>query len=180
MWFITNPIVPIGLYTIVNTEILSNVIKFSINSLTNSFSIMATSNSNQLISNYMEEMKMLDIEFKLRIVNNWLDQISTNKQININTSPTFQYIYNSIVVSCENVSQILSIVNQKITNHNNLWFKNWRTIDLNKEIKELTHAIKILGDRISLVGSIMDSFKSDVPSPTPSPEPNDEEFINLI
>lgn len=145
----------IGAYTIINYpqagELLSRVIGITINSLTNTFALMATntiSSYNHKMKEYIDELELLDIMIKLRLVENWLKEIDPNT---ITQDSSLDIIYRGITESCQIISYLLNDINKKIKHYNTLWFKSWRTIDLDTEINKLKRSTKILTDRISLI-----------------------------
>lgn len=145
----------IGAYTVINYpqagELLSRVIGITINSLTNTFALMATntiSSYNHKMKEYQDELEILDIMIKLRLVENWLKEIDPNT---ITPDSSLDIIYRGITDTCQTISYLLNDINKKIKHYNTLWFKSWRTIDLDTEIIKLTRATKILTDRLSLI-----------------------------
>ena len=145
----------IGAYTIINYpqagELLSRVIGITINSLTNTFALMATntiSSYNHKMKEYQDELELLDIMIKLRLVENWLKEIDPNSIVQ---ESSLDIIYRGITESCQIISYLLNDINKKIKHYNTLWFKSWRTIDLDSEIIKLKRSTKILTDRLSLI-----------------------------
>lgn len=141
----------LGAYTILNSELLTRVIGIALNSLTNSITLMAAatlSNSNSKLKEYMDELEILDIEIKLKLVENWLKEINV-KSIKQDTS--LDIIYRGVSESCHTISWLIGEINRKIIAYNNLWFKHWRTIDLNLELYKLKRTTKILTDRLNLI-----------------------------
>ena len=141
----------LGAYTILNSDFLTRIIGITLNSLTNSITILAAStlsNSNTKLKEYMDELELLDIEIKLKIVDNWL------KGFNIDTieaESSIDVIYRGVSDSCHNIYYLMNDVNKKMVNYNNMWFKSWRTIDLDFEINKLKRYTKILQGRINLI-----------------------------
>jgi len=145
----------IGAYTIINYpqagELLSRVIGITINSLTNTFALMATntiSSYNHKMKEYQDELEILDIMIKLRLVENWLKEIDPNA---ITHDSSLDIIYRGITDTCQIISYLLNDINKKIKHYNTLWFKSWRTIDLDMEIIKLKRSTKILTDRLNLI-----------------------------
>jgi hypothetical protein len=145
----------IGAYTIINYpqagELLSRVIGITINSLTNTFALMATNtitSYNHKMKEYMDELEILDIMIKLRLVENWLTEIDPHTIVQ---ESSLDIIYRGITESCQTISYLLNDINKKIKHYNSLWFKSWRTIDLDTEIIKLKRATKILTDRLNLI-----------------------------
>jgi len=145
----------LGAYTIISYpqagDIIVKIIGMTLNSLTNALSMMATNvitNYNYKMKEYMDELELLDIEIKLKLVENWLKEIDMKTIIQ---ESNLDIIYRSITESCHTISFLVNCINKKIINYNNLWFKSWRTIDMDIEIYKLKRATKILTDRLSLI-----------------------------
>ena len=141
----------LGAYTILNSDLLTRIIGITINTLTNSLTLLATNtitSYNHKFKEYMDELELLDIEIKLKLVENWLKQININM---VKPETSFDIIYRGISESCHNISWFIEAINKKIINYNNMWFKTWRTIDMDLEISKLTRATLILTSRISLL-----------------------------
>jgi hypothetical protein len=141
----------LGAYTILNSELLTRIIGITINTLTNSITLMASntiSNYNHKFKAYMEELELLDIEIKLKLVENWLRKINVNM---IRAESNLDIIYRAISESCHNISWVIENINKKINAYNNMWFKSWRTIDLDMEINKLKCYNNILISRLNLL-----------------------------
>ena len=141
----------LGAYTILNSELLTRIIGITINTLTNSLTLMATntiSSYNHKFKAYMEELELLDIEIKLKLVENWLRKINVNM---IRAESNLDIIYRAISESCHNISWVIENINKKINAYNNMWFKSWRTIDLDMEINKLKCYNNILISRLNLL-----------------------------
>jgi len=142
----------VGIYTILNTqqaaEIFARVISVSLNGLTSSLSLMAYNNSNQTIKGYMDELEILDIEIKLKMIDLWLKSIDYK---DIKPKSSFDIIYKGLADTCHQMSNLICIINKKITDHTKLWFSRWRSINLESEIKKIGRLTKILSDRILLI-----------------------------
>jgi hypothetical protein len=141
----------LGAYTILNSELLTRIIGITINTLTNSLTLMATntlSSYNHKFKLYMEELELLDIEIKLKLVENWLRKINVNM---IRAESNLDIIYRAISESCHNISWVIENINKKINAYNNMWFKSWRTIDLDLEISKLKNYNFVLVSRLNLL-----------------------------
>ena len=141
----------IGAYTVLNSDLLTRVIGITINTLTNSLTMLATNtlaSYNHKFNQYMEELEQLDIEIKLKLVENWLKQINTEM---IKPESSIDIIYRGISESCHNISWLVETINKKIKYYNTLWFKSWRTVDLDMEIAKLKTFNNILTSRLSLL-----------------------------
>jgi hypothetical protein len=97
---------------------------------------------------YQDELELLDIMIKLRLVENWLKEIDPNSIVQ---ESSLDIIYRGITESCQTISYLLNDINKKIKHYNTLWFKSWRTIDLDTEIIKLKRSTKILTDRLNLI-----------------------------
>jgi hypothetical protein len=157
----------VGIYTILNTqqaaEIFARVISTSLNGLTSSLSLMAYHNSNQTIKNYMEELELMDIEIKLKVIDRWLKSIN-HKDIKPNSS--LDIVYKGLADTCHQMSNLICIINNMITYHNSLWFSRWRSINLENEIKKMGRLTKILSDRILLINIIENKNSIETPDCT--------------
>ena len=135
----------VGLYTIFSSEMLTKAVSISISGLTNSLALMAMSDANSQIKNYKEELELMDIELKLKLVENWLKNINISM---IKTGSNMDYICRTISESCHHISYMIYSINEKIQYHNTLWFRNWRSISLDIEINKLKKYVSILNDRL--------------------------------
>lgn len=154
MWLLANPKV---IYTgatvisVVSTDILSKVINLSLASLEHTFSYLTSSNLTSSIKKYQDDLELLDIDLKLKLIDSWLKHINSNKIIN--DSP-LALIYNSVSDSCHKIAELVEKINEKIKYHNTKWFQSWRSIYLDNEIKLLEKNVKILDERIKLIALI--------------------------
>jgi hypothetical protein len=143
----------IGLYTFLNlpqvSEMLPTIISNTISSMTSSIALMSYNNTNNTLINYMEELEILDIELKLRIIDKWLKNITT-----INPNSSLDILYRSLTEICNMIANYINIIYKKINYHKSLWFNNWRNIDLDKEMKQLKKLTKILSERIVLINIV--------------------------
>lgn len=157
----------VGIYTILNTqqaaEIFARVISLSINGLTSSLSLMAYHNSNQIIMNYMEELELMDIEIKMKVIDRWLKSINYN---DIKTNSSLDIVYKGLADTCHQISNLICIINNMITYHNSLWFSRWRSINLENEIKRMKILTKILSDRILLINIVENKNSIETPDST--------------
>ena len=118
--------------SILNSDLLSRVIGIAVNNITNSLTIMAsTSYNNHQLKNYQDDIELLDIEIKLKLVDNWLREINVDT---INPESNLDIIYRAISDSCHSISWLTKEINNKINHYNSLWFRNWRTIDLDLDV----------------------------------------------
>lgn len=154
----------VGIYTILNTqqaaEIFARVISTSLNGLTSSLTLMAYQNSNQTIKTYMEELELMDIEIKLKIIDRWLKSINYS---DIKPNSSFDILYKGLADTCHQMSNLICLINNKITYHNNLWFSRWRSINLENEMKKMGRLTKILSDRILLINIIENKNTIETP-----------------
>jgi hypothetical protein len=84
-------------------------------------------------------VESLDIEFKLKIVNDWLTKNNTT------------YIKDNIGQICIKISDVLDKINQKISYHNTKWLSSWRTLDIKDDIIFLEKYCNILNQRLYLI-----------------------------
>ena len=145
----------LGAYTVISYpqagDIIVRIIGMTLNSLTSAISMMATNiitNHNSKMKEYMEELELLDIEIKLKLVENWLKEIDMKTIVQ---ESNLDIICRSITESCHTISYLVHNINKKIMNYNNMWLKSWRSIDMDMEIHQLKRATKILTDRLNLI-----------------------------
>jgi len=164
----------VGIYTILNTqqaaEIFARVISASLNGLTSSLTLMAYHNSNQTVKTYMEELELMDIEIKLKIIDRWLKNINYS---DIPPNSSIDIIYKGLADICHQISNLICTINNKITRHNNLWFSRWRSIDLENEMKRMGRLTKILSDRILLINIIENKNIIETPNTDTIKEPGE-------
>jgi hypothetical protein len=143
----------IGLYTFLNlppvNEILPTIISNTISSLTSSIALMSYNKNNNTLLNYLEELEILDIELKLRVVDRWLKNITT-----ITPNSSLDILYKSMTDICNMIANYINIIYKKINYHKSLWFNNWRNIDLDREMKQLKKVTKIFSERIILINIV--------------------------
>ena len=154
----------VGIYTILNTqqaaEIFARVISTSLNGLTISLTLLAYQNSNQTIKTYMEELELMDIEIKLKIIDRWLKNINYS---DIKPNSSLDILYKGLADTCHQMSNLICIINTKIKYHNNLWFSTWRSINLDNEMKKMGRLTRILSDRIVLINIIENKNTIETP-----------------
>jgi hypothetical protein len=154
MWLVTNPkIIYTGatVISIISTDVLSKTISLSLSGLKYTFGYMASSDANTSIKKYQEDFEILDIELKLKLIDNWLKQIDIEK---VKQDVTLELIYNSISESCHKIAECVEKLNEKIKYHHTRWFPSWRSIYLDDEINFLEKNVKILDERIKLINLI--------------------------
>jgi len=154
MWFLSNPQLvysSVSVIKIIGTDVLGKVIGVSLNGLNTAFTFMASANSNYIIQKYKDELEILDIELKLKLVEIWLKDIDLEK-IKINLS--MELIYIGISDACHQISKCIEQINLKINYHNSKWFQSWRNIYLDEEVNTLKKYTKILNDRIKLLNFV--------------------------
>jgi len=168
----------VGIYTILNTqqaaEIFARVISTSLNGLTSSLTLMAYNNSNQTIKTYMEELELMDIEIKLRVIDKWLKSIDHN---DIEPNSSLDIVYKGLADTCHQMSNLICIINHMITYHNSLWFSRWRSINIENEIKKIGRLSKILSDRIVLINIV--GNKNSIEKRSCEMKTNDCPYMNL-
>jgi hypothetical protein len=62
------------------------------------------------------------------------------------------------------MSNLICIINNKITYHNSLWFSRWRSINIDNEMKKIGRLTKILSDRILLINIIENKNSIETPN----------------
>jgi hypothetical protein len=154
MWVLTNPKIiytSATIISIISTDILSKIINISLNGLHFTFNYITSSNANTSIKKYQENLQILDIELKLRLIDIWLNHIDLNQ---IKSNSSLELIYISISESCHKLAECINKINEQIGYHQNKWFHSWRSIYLEDEIKCLERNVKILDERIKLLSLI--------------------------
>ena len=132
------------------THLLGNVINVSLSGLSNIYSLLTT-NSNTIITKYKKDLETMDIDLKLKLIDNWLIKIDINL---IKKDPNMNLMYSKITDSCNSISTLIQLINQKIIYHNTKWFSYWRSLDLENDIKSLKEEIAILNNRLILVNLV--------------------------
>jgi len=127
----------IGLLTI---NMLNGIIIGTTSTLKTIYYLLPSSNPH--LKMYKNEIELLDIEFKLKIIQNWLEE---NKK---NTDAEFNNYKDEVANLCIKISNNLDAINKKISYHNTKWFSSWRTLDLDDQIDNLKNSTTILNNRI--------------------------------
>ena len=129
----------VGLLTL---NMLNGIIIGTSNTLQTIYYILSSKNKN--LNSYKNQIETFDIEFKLKIVNEW---IIKNKDDTNNTT----YIKENIGQICIKISDMLDQINQKISYHNTKWLSSWRTLDIKDDIIFLEKYCNILNQRLYLI-----------------------------
>ena len=129
---------------------LISILSFSLSSLNNIYKLLA-SNSNTIINTYKSDISIMDIDLKLKLIDNWLMKIDINL---VKKDPNMNLMYSKINETCINISAIIKIINEKIIYHNTKWFNYWRNLDLEDDIKSLKKEIEILNSRLVLINLV--------------------------
>lgn len=151
MWALANPkVIYTGatIISIISTDVLGKLINLSLTGLEHTFSYMALSNSNISVKKYQEDFEVLDIGLKLKLIDSWLKQVDIEK---VKNCSTLGLIYSSISDSCHKIAESVEKINEKIKDYHTIWFRSWRSIYLDDEIKFLEKNVKILDERIKLI-----------------------------
>jgi hypothetical protein len=149
MWALT---APITILTITGTDILGKIINVTLSSISTTFLYMSESSENTSIKKYYNELEELDIQLKLSLVNNWIKKVDLQEK-----DSNFELIYKSISESCQQIGVSVDLINAKIENHFSKWFHNWRSFDLDEEIKLIKKQTNILNNRLNLI-----NFKNNI------------------
>ena len=151
MWLVTTPkmIYSASVISLISADVIKKVIHMSLNSLEFTFNYMVSNNTNISIKKYQDDLEILDIHLKLKLIDIWLNKININ---NLDESQTI--IYQSISDSCHKIADTIQIINDNIKYHNTKWFNSWRNIYLDDEIKILEKNVKILDERLLLLNLI--------------------------
>jgi hypothetical protein len=137
--------------TIIGSDVLGRLINYTLSGLENTIIFMKSSGSNSSIGKYHNDLKILDIELKLKLINTWLYQIDITE---LSKNPPLNLIYISITESCHQISTSIDTINRKIKTHEEKWFSTWRNINLDQELALLESAIQVLDGRIKLINLI--------------------------
>jgi hypothetical protein len=143
MWALT---APITILTITGTDLLGKIINVTLTGISTTFLYMSVSSENTSIKKYQDELEELDIQLKLALINNWIKKMDLQEK-----DSNFELIYKSISESCQQISSSVYSINSKIENHFSKWFHNWRTFDLDEEIKLIKKQTNILNNRLNLI-----------------------------
>ena len=151
MWLVTTPkmIYSASVISLISADVIKKVIHMSLNSLEFTFNYMISNNTNISIKKYQDDLEILDIHLKLKLIDIWLNKININK---LDESQTI--IYQSISDSCHKIADTIQIINDNIKYHNTKWFNSWRNIYLDDEIKLIEKYVKILDERIKFINLI--------------------------
>ena len=126
-------------------DLLRKLIGLSLSGFTYTFNYMTSSKK------YQDNIDIQNIELRLRLIENWLKNIDIDK---IKQNNNLSLIYNSILDSCQTMTDYIEKVNEKIKYHHTKWFQSRRSICLDDEIKFLEKNVKILDERIKLLNLI--------------------------
>ena len=132
---------------VITTDIMNKTIQYTIHSITNTLFYMSQSNENVSINKYHSEITSLDIEFKLNLINIWMQELDKN---NKELSETYKTILNGVKDICLEINKSIESINLKIKEHQNLWFHNYRTFLIDEEITHINRSNKILNERLYL------------------------------
>jgi hypothetical protein len=126
-------------------DLLRKLIGLSLSGFTYTFNYMTSSKK------YQDNIDIQNIELRLRLIENWLKNIDMDK---IKQNNNLSLIYNSILDSCQTMTDYIEKVNEKIKYHHTKWFQSWRSLCLDDEIIFLDKNSKILYENISLFNLI--------------------------
>jgi hypothetical protein len=131
---------------LLSKEVVSKAVSVSVLGLTNIFTYMSTSSENLIINKYKNELEILDVELKLKLVGQWLEKINLEE-----LNPFLELIYKGISESCHKISESINKINEQIVNHQSKWFHTWRTLYLDTELESLKKDTIILNERLRLI-----------------------------
>jgi hypothetical protein len=107
---------------------------------------MSTSSENLIINKYKNELEILDVELKLKLVGQWLEKVNIHE-----INPSLELIYHGISDSCHKISESINKINEQIVNHQSKWFHTWRTLYVDIELEILKKGTIILNERLRLI-----------------------------
>lgn len=158
--------------SIITSDIVSKTISITINSLSSTLSYMSESSENFSIKKYHNELEKLDIQFKFKLIQSWLnnhnsefenveviiDNVERNNRdiensmivSQSNIEPTRLLLYNGIKDICIKINKSIEVINSKIKEHQLKWFHTYRNLSLDEEIDDIQKYNKILNERIYL------------------------------
>ena len=142
-----NMIATVGVAALITGEITSKTVGFTINALSGTLSYMTSISEDLIIKKYREELEVIDIEFKLKIIQEWLDSNTKDNSY----SERHDELYKSISTICSLLTIELQGIEKKIKDHKSKWFHTWRTLDLSDEINHIKRNALILNERILLI-----------------------------
>ena len=137
-----NIVLTSGSLLLVNT--LSGIIQGTTTTLNMIYSILPSSTYN---NNYEKELKNLDIELKLKVILNWLDNMKNTE----NKSANFILIFDGINNTCIEMSNTLDEIKQEISYHNTKYFSYWRTLNISDKIESIKNNLRTIDNRILLL-----------------------------
>ena len=157
-----NMIATVGVAALVTGEITSKTVGFTINALSNTLSYMTSVSEDEIIRKYRDELETIDVEFKLKIIQEWLNNMKekeTSESMNEKEKEKenghhnkgAQELYKSISDVCEFLTKHLELIEAKIKQHKSKWFHTWRSLDLFDEINIVKRKALILNERIILI-----------------------------
>lgn len=147
MWYYTST--GIGLAAMVSSEAVTKMIQLSLTGLFNVYSYMKQDTYS--MKKYKYDIDIMDIPFKLQLINNWLKEHNVD---NIKNDSNLKILYNGIYENSIIISQSINTIQSIIKEHELKWFNTWRTIYIDDEIEILKKNIKILDERLQLVNII--------------------------
>ena len=134
MWFIANPTMlytGATVFSLISKDILSKVIGVGISGIEYTFGYMTSSNANVYIKKYKNDLEVLDIELKLKLIDNWLKHIDMEK---VQTDSSHEIIYKGISDSCYKLRDCINQINEKIKYHHTKWFQSWIILYMDEDI----------------------------------------------
>ena len=137
-----NLLVSAGVMSIAGVDITSRIVSSSITGICNIYTYLTSQTENASINKYKDDIETLDIEVKLKYVENILSKEDNNM--------TDNFLREKIMDTTKNINNIIKKINIKIYNHQQKYFHTWRTLDLDEDIKYLGKLMKILDERIKL------------------------------
>jgi len=141
-YMIYNIIFTSSLSLAVNT--LSGIVQGTTTTLNVIYNLLSSTKS---YNNYEKELKDLDIELKLTIFFNWLN----NPKNLDNKSDNFVLLYNNINNICMEIQNTLDKIKQEISYHNTKYFSYWRTLNINDMIESIKKNLDLIYNRILLL-----------------------------
>jgi hypothetical protein len=127
----------ISLTFLLRKNIINIIISSSIYKLGFILNYFSKKNNNNI---YKSDLEKLDIELKLNIIKNW-----------IHNKNHYKLYSESLLNLCIKIDNNINEINNKIKYHNTKLFNNWRSLNLDYEIKEIKKLVFILDHRLILI-----------------------------
>lgn len=150
--------------TMIGSNLLNTIISSTVNILYSSANFVKNgTEANKIIKDIRDQIDVLDIPIKLKLVQTLLNQIENKHKKLTDTSATAtttttesndaisDILKDGLLELVYKIKSIIEHIDFEINKHNQKWFASYRSISINDNIKELENLIKILDGRIKLL-----------------------------